>query len=114
MNESCNASSGTKSNISVASAKTLEVRKDLPYVNNITITTNSGMESSAATESKHGQIIVNPQPLKLNIETSTDWPTVMATFLVGIGSILITSMVGWLSFSSQRMQIRSNIANFRN
>ncbi len=62
---------------------------------------------------KTSHIAVAPQPLKLTVETPTDWPTVLATLLVGIGSILITSMVGWLSYSSQRSQIRSNTANFR-
>ena len=114
MNENCSTSTATPSRISATSTKAIEVKKDFPLVNNITITANGSRESQPAPELKQGQIVIDPQPLKLSVETSTDWPTVTATFLVGIGSILITSMVGWLSFSSQRMQIRSNIANFRN
>lgn len=114
MNENCNTLTATPSRIAAMPTKAIEIKKDFPLVNNITITTNEGRESQPVPELKQGQIVINPQPLKLSVETSTDWPTVTATFLVGIGSILITSMVGWLSFSSQRMQIRSNIANFRN
>jgi len=58
-------------------------------------------------------ILVNPQPLKLNIETSTDWPIVIATLMVGVGSVLTTLFVGWLTYVNQRNQIRSNKANFR-
>ncbi len=114
MDENCNTSPATPKHISTTKNKTLEIKKDFPFINNITITANGGNENLSTPAQKQGQIIIDPQPLKLNVETSTDWPTVTATFLVGIGSILITSMVGWLSFSTQRMQIRSNIANFRN
>ena len=60
-----------------------------------------------------GEIIVNPQPLKINLDTPTDWPIFFATLLVGVGSILITLLVGWLSSVNQRTQIESSIATFR-
>lgn len=53
--------------------------------------------------------MVSPNPLLLQVDTPTDWPTVV----VGIGGILITLLVGWLSYTTQRSQIRSNVANFR-
>lgn len=66
-----------------------------------------------STEKTQSQILVSPQPLKLSLENSTDWPPVIATFLVGIGSVMTTLLVGWLSAMNQRSQIRSNIATFR-
>ena len=59
------------------------------------------------------QIKIDPQPLKLSVDTATDWPTVIATMMVGVGSILTTLLVGWLSHANQRSQIRSATANFR-
>lgn len=59
------------------------------------------------------QILVSPQPLKLDVDTPTDWPTVIATLIVGIGSVLTTLLVGWLSYVNQRSQIRGSIASFR-
>ncbi|WP_141689867.1 MULTISPECIES: hypothetical protein [Aeromonas] len=53
------------------------------------------------------------QPLKISVETSTDWPIVIATLIVGIGSILTTCFVARISYINQRVQISSNIATFR-
>lgn len=64
-------------------------------------------------EKSQNQILVSPQPLKIFVDNSTDWPPVIATFLVGIGSVMTTLLVGWLSAMNQRTQIRSNIATFR-
>jgi len=56
---------------------------------------------------------VQPQPFRVDVETSTDWPVVLATLAVGVGSILTSLVVGWLSVVNQRTQVRSSIANFR-
>ncbi|MDQ0739280.1 hypothetical protein [Pseudomonas sp. W4I3] len=42
----------------------------------------------------------------IKIETDTDWPAVGATIIVGI-------TIAWLASTTQRSQIRSNVANFR-
>ncbi|VVN00449.1 hypothetical protein [Pseudomonas fluorescens] len=42
----------------------------------------------------------------IKVETDTDWPAVGATFIVGI-------TIAWLATTTQRSQIRSNVANFR-
>lgn len=96
MNENCNTSTTTPSHISATSTKSIGIKINSPLVNNITITANGGGGNQSALELKQGQIVIDPQPLKLSVETSTDWPTVIATFLVGIGSILIT-IHGWMA-----------------
>jgi hypothetical protein len=53
------------------------------------------------------------EPIRLAIETPTDWPTVIATLAVGIGSILTSLIVGYLSYQNQRSQVRSSIASLR-
>ncbi|WP_421220124.1 hypothetical protein [Aeromonas jandaei] len=55
----------------------------------------------------------NGQPLKISVETATDWPIVIATLIVGFGSILTSAIVARISYINQRSQIRSNIAAFR-
>lgn len=70
--------------------------------------------NSAAQSASQAVVMIEPQPLKLKIESSTDWPTVVATSLVGIGSILTTLFVGRLTYVNQRIQIQSATANFRN
>ncbi len=59
------------------------------------------------------QILISPQPLNIKVDTPTDWPTVIATLIIGVGSVLTTLLVGWLSHVNQRSQIRSSIASFR-
>lgn len=46
------------------------------------------------------QIQIDPQPIKLFIDSTTDWPTV----LVGAGSILTAGIVGWLTHVNQKRQ----------
>jgi hypothetical protein len=53
------------------------------------------------------------QPIRIALETPTDWPTVIATFAVGIGSILTSLIVGYLSHQNQKSQVRSSIAGLR-
>jgi hypothetical protein len=64
-------------------------------------------------ENCRSEIALAPQPFKLSVETTTDWATVFATLLVGIGSTLTALLVGWLSYANQRSQIQSTITNFR-
>ncbi|MBV7416462.1 hypothetical protein [Aeromonas sp. sif2433] len=63
---------------------------------------------------KHLNVVEdNGKPLKISVETATDWPIFIATLIVGIGSILTTAFVARISHVNQRSQIRSNIAAFR-
>ena len=62
---------------------------------------------------KHSTIVIQPEPLKLSVDTPTDWPAVSATALVGVGSILITYFVAKLTTETQKYQTKANIANFR-
>lgn len=63
---------------------------------------------------KHMNIIESsPHPIKFSIETATDWPIVIATLIVGIGSVITTIFVARISYMNQKFQIRSNIASFR-
>lgn len=61
------------------------------------------LEKPIATET---QILVATAKNGIKVETDTDWPAVGATFIVGI-------TIAWLAATTQRSQIRSNVANFR-
>ena len=58
-------------------------------------------------------ITLSPQPLKLAVDTSTDWPTVAATSFVGITGALVALAVGAMAYMGQRNQVRAATANFR-
>jgi hypothetical protein len=53
------------------------------------------------------------QPAVIKIESETDWPLLGATIFVGVGSILITLVIGWLAVATQKSQIKSSTAHFR-
>lgn len=57
--------------------------------------------------------MVDPQPLRLAVDTATDWPTVAATSLVGVGSIVTSILVAWITRVNQRSQLRASTATFR-
>lgn len=59
------------------------------------------------------EVLVQPKIHTIKLESETDWPTVIATALVGVAGILTTLLVGWFAHSVQRNQIKSNVANFR-
>lgn len=59
------------------------------------------------------ELLVEPKTHTIKIESDTDWPTVIATTLVGAAGILTTILVGWFAHTVQKNQIRSNTANFR-
>lgn len=90
--------------------------------NNITISVQTPQTPAAHVDSSH-QIIVDSQPIKLSVDTSTDWPIVM----VGFGSILSSLLVAYLTYinqknqveaqknqiDAQRSQVKATTANFR-
>lgn len=57
--------------------------------------------------------MLNTQPIKLVVDSSTDWPVVWSTAGVGAGSALIALVVGIMAYQAQRRQARSATANFR-
>jgi len=59
--------------------------------------------SPTGVQSEIGRI---PQPFKVEVNTSTDWPVVVATFLVGVA-------VAYFAWVNQRSQIRSSTAGYR-
>jgi hypothetical protein len=61
----------------------------------------------------HVEISFAHEPLLLNVRTSTDWPVVLATLAVGIGSILTSLIVGWLYVVNHKTEVRGSIASFR-
>jgi hypothetical protein len=69
-------------------------------------------QQQSCTESAKA-ITLAPQPLKISIETTTDWPAVLATTFVGISGALIALVVGALAYIGQRNQVRAATANFR-
>lgn len=56
---------------------------------------------------------LSPQPIQLSVESSTDWPTVMATSFVGITGAFVALAVGAMAYLGQRNQVRAATANFR-
>lgn len=80
--------------------------------NSVAMSIKTGGPASS-TASSQSTMLIQPQPLKIELENSTDWPTVVATLAVGVGSIMTSLIVGWLSVVNQRTQVQSNIANFR-
>lgn len=52
-------------------------------------------------------------PISVYLDSPTDWPTVIATLAVGLGSILTSLVVGYLSHQNQKAQVRSSIASLR-
>lgn len=70
--------------------------------NNITISMSAPQTPTASIESSR-QIIVDSQPIKLSVDTSTDWPIVM----VGFGSILSSLLVAYLTFINQKIQVEA-------
>lgn len=52
-------------------------------------------------------------PIPVRLDSPTDWPTVIATLTVGLGSILTSLVVGYLSHQNQKAQVRSSIASLR-
>lgn len=65
------------------------------------------LEAPASKEATQAQFIVAPQPLKIDIDTPTDWPAVLAPFVLGAAAFYFTK-------SNQTQQIRSSTANYRN
>lgn len=52
-------------------------------------------------------------PISVRLESPTDWPTIIATLAVGLGSLLTSLVVGYLSHQNQKAQVRSSIATLR-
>lgn len=101
------------SNNKAEEKRTLENKKSAQNQNNINISLDLPSIAKNNHSESSNQILVNPQPFKITAETSTDWPTVIATILIGVGSILTTIFVAWTAKISQRSQVRAAVANFR-
>lgn len=52
-------------------------------------------------------------PIPVRLDSPTDWPSVIATLTVGLGSILTSLVIGYLSHQNQKAQVRSSIASLR-
>lgn len=55
----------------------------------------------------HAKIVVASQPLKIDIDTPTDWPAVLLPFVLGAAAFYFTT-------TNQKQQIRSSTASYRN
>ncbi len=58
-------------------------------------------------------ITLQPQPIKLQVDTSTDWPLVGATFISGFSGAMVALAVGLMAYFGSRNQVRSSRAEFR-
>jgi hypothetical protein len=59
------------------------------------------------------QVLVEGKPIELNVHTDSDWPAIVATGLVGVGSILTAIIVAWITRRNQLSQSRATLAGFR-
>lgn len=75
----------------------------------IVINIDNKTPSNSFPEKYSSSLIVNPQPLKLEVETTTDW----AIVAVGLAGILSSVIIARYTSAIQRNQIKSNIANLR-
>lgn len=62
---------------------------------------------------KTRELMIQPQPIRLTVDTPTDWPSVLATAFVGLTGALVALSVGYMALIGQRNQIRAMRANFR-
>ena len=81
--------------------------------NENTVTVNLPPMTAQSCSDGARAITLSPQPLKLAVDTSTDWPTVAATSFVGITGALVALAVGAMAYMGQRNQVRAATANFR-
>lgn len=58
-------------------------------------------------------LVIQPAPIKLDVNTSTDWAAVGATSLVGIGSIATAAAIAYITRANQKSQNRAHTASLR-
>jgi hypothetical protein len=75
----------------------------------ISVTLERPVKVEAATQS----LMIQPAPLRLEVNTSTDWAAVGATSLVGLGSIVTAAAVAYITRANQKSQNRAHTANLR-
>lgn len=72
----------------------------------ITIEINNGLPQTGKTADTQAVTLVDGQKFTIKIDSDTDWPSVTATFAVGVA-------IAWFAYNTQKSQIRSSAANFR-
>lgn len=82
-------------------------------INENSININFPQQSFPAGENGTKAITLQPQPIKLAVDTSTDWPAIAATSFVGLTGALVAFAVGYMAYLGQRNQVRAAKANFR-
>lgn len=82
-----------------------ELKKYNPALLSATENSSVGLKS---------EVLQVPDAYTVNLVSSTDWPVVIATALIGLGSVLTTSLVGWYAYMAQRNQVKANAATYRN
>ena len=79
--------------------------------NNININLPQQLASTCGENIK--AITLQPDPIKLAIDTSTDWPAIAATSFVGLTGACVAFAVGYMAYLGQRNNVRASKANFR-
>lgn len=95
-----------------ASTTTASAIPKATNVNTLTVNLPSYPTQQNSSESSKA-LTLSPQPIQLSVESSTDWPTVMATSFVGITGAFVALAVGAMAYLGQRNQVRAATANFR-
>jgi hypothetical protein len=72
---------------------TLTVGKD----GKLEITGHTDVSLSGSTKT---ELLIDPRPISLKVNTETDVWAVSATFLVGLGGIALAGVVGWFTYQS--------------
>lgn len=106
-----NESSKNQSTLNYEKTPNTEVTKVAPIKTEVANFKSPYQESKAI--DIRAEVLVEPKAHTIRIESDTDWPTVIATSLVGVAGILTTLLVGWFAHAVQKNQIRSNTASFR-
>ena len=81
--------------------------------NENSININLPQQLIPACENGTKAITLQPQPIQLAVDTSTDWPAIAATSFVGLTGALVAFAVGYMAYLGQRNHVRAAKANFR-
>ncbi|MGH2421163.1 hypothetical protein ACRCF9_11700 [Pseudomonas canadensis] len=72
----------------------------------ISIEINNSIPSPEKNTATQSFTLSDNQKFVIKLESDTDWPSVIATFVVGVA-------IAWFAYNTQKSQIRSSVANFR-
>ena len=83
-------------------------------INNINLTTVTPEVQKSIQPTETNAVIHFPaNPIALNVNTGTDWPTVLIALIVGVGGIFINKQLAAITKQNQQDAMLATRANFR-